>query len=86
MKDDARENAMRQLHRDREMRILIGCERCGRRISHIEVEDGELVTSTVSSMAIIPDGNGIDESARMFVCEPCHGVWLMDRLFRSGEE
>lgn len=84
--DSAPDDVSGQMRRDREMRVLVGCERCGRKICHIEDLGGELTTHTVSSAALIPADDWIDDSDRMFVCEYCHGQWLMDRLFRSGEE
>lgn len=75
-------DAIEDENREREFRLLLGCERCGRSICHID-EQG--VTHSVSSMAIIPD-ESVDEHARMYVCEFCHGAWLMDRLFGISDE
>lgn len=84
--DSVPDNVTDQMKRDREMRVLIGCERCGRKICHIEDLGGELTMHTVSSAAMIPENDEVDDGDRMFVCEACHGQWLMDRLFRKGEE
>lgn len=75
-------DAIEEARRDREIRLLIGCERCGRRICHID-ENGQ--TLSVSSMAIIPDESA-DESCRMMVCEACHGRWLLDRIYGQDDE
>lgn len=61
---------------DMEIKILAGCNDCGRRIS-----DGQ---RTTPGTVLAPPDEDRESSNRVPLCEECHGKWLSRQLFPNG--